>query len=569
LSWYLTVPTLYSYITGIHSGPVTAGVLRGDRSRFQLFGDTMNTASRMESTGKAGSIHVSQDTADLLIRAGKAQWLRKREDAVVAKGKGRIETYWIHINQGQSGSSTGESDSMHESQSYYQEAATLVTSQHGPQPTKLVAEKCNRLIHWNVDVLRRLLVQIAARKQLTKGSSHNESRQAFESRFNESRDRKMIPLQEVKDIIELPAFDVWVAKHQAAIDIKTVTLSETIEQELRDYVTSIASMYRDNPFHNFEHASHVAMSVVKLLSRIVAPSEIEIDESHESNGKQLRAKYASTLHDHTYGITSDPLTQFACVLSALVHDVDHTGVPNLQLIQEKAAITAMYKNKSVAEQNSIDLAWDLLMDDSYINLRSAIYANEVEMRRFRQLLINSVMATDIMDKELSAQRKARWNTAFHESCNKLLPQEVINRKATIVIEHLIQASDIAHTMQHWHIYRKWNERLFMEMYKAYVSGRGAKDPTDFWYEGEIGFFDFYIIPLAKKLKDCGVFGVSSEEYLQYAEKNRKEWEEKGKQVTQELHMKARSEYLPHSKPQIVSFLAVDELSDASEGSFAE
>jgi class 3 adenylate cyclase len=38
---------------GIHSGPVTGGVLRGEKSRFQLFGDTMNTASRVETTGKA------------------------------------------------------------------------------------------------------------------------------------------------------------------------------------------------------------------------------------------------------------------------------------------------------------------------------------------------------------------------------------------------------------------------------------------------------------------------------------------------------------------------------------
>lgn len=55
------------------------------------------------------------------------------------------------------------------------------------------------------------------------------------------------------------------------------------------------------------------MSVVKLLSRIVAPTdEVFEDQDH--------GKKASTMHDHTFGITSDPLTQFACVLSALIHD---------------------------------------------------------------------------------------------------------------------------------------------------------------------------------------------------------------------------------------------------------
>ena len=164
-----------------------------------------------------------------------------------------------------------------------------------------------------------------------------------------------------------------------------------------------------------------------------------------------------------------------------------------------------------------------------------------------KLVVNSIIATDISDKTLSEKRKARWNIAFHAQASEggssfndrcsdgectMATLEAVNRKATIVIEHLIQASDVAHTMQHWHIYTKWNEKLFQEMYKAYLEGKIEKNPAESWYQGEIGFFDFYIIPLAKKLKECGVFGVSSAEYLNYALANRREWEMRGQEVLQ-------------------------------------
>ena len=55
------------------------------------------------------------------------------------------------------------------------------------------------------------------------------------------------------------------------------------------------------------------------------------------------------------------------------------------------------------------------------------------------------MSTDIFDKELSALRKDRWTKAFKVP-DSIATQEDINRKATIVIEHLIQASDVSHTM---------------------------------------------------------------------------------------------------------------------------
>jgi hypothetical protein len=249
------------------------------------------------------------------------------------------------------------------------------------------------------------------------------------------------------------------------------------------------------------------------------------------------------MHDHTYGITSDPLTQYSVIFSALIHDVDHKGVPNTTLINEKASIASVYKGKSVAEQNSVDIAWDLLMDDSYQNLRHAIYQTGPEYRRFRQLVVNSVLATDIMDKDLGALRKARWNKAFAEGAlQHEIGEQLVNRKATIVIEHLIQASDVAHTMQHWHIYTKWNERLFEEMYVAYNDGRAEKNPADNWYQGEIGFYDFYVIPLAMKLRSCGVFGVSSDEYLSYAQQNRHEWEIKGKEFVANMLEKYERKY---------------------------
>lgn len=129
------------------------------------------------------------------------------------------------------------------------------------------------------------------------------------------------------------------------------------------------------------------------------------------------------------------------------------------------------------------------------------------------------------------------------------------------IEHLIQAADVSHMMQRklllpdakngsvlwqvfswpasvlkpfsdWNIYIKWNEVFFRECYQGYLEGRADKDPSEGWFEGEKGFYDFYVIPLAKKLDRCGVFGVSSAEYLNYALTNRKRWEVEGKEIVQ-------------------------------------
>jgi hypothetical protein len=71
-------------------------------------------------------------------------------------------------------------------------------------------------------------------------------------------------------------------------------------------------------------------------------------------------------------------------------------------------------------------------------------------------MVNIVLATDIMDKDLGALRKERWNKTFADNAgpHDLSFVDDTNRNATILLEHLVQASDVAHTMQHWNVYIK-------------------------------------------------------------------------------------------------------------------
>lgn len=451
----------------------------------------------MESTGFPNRIHLSETTAQLLVAAGKSHWIQPREERVTAKGKGSMQTYWIDL---QNGSAKGKQNA-------------VVDLGQSSAAFTIPENKNERLISWNTAIFKRFLRHIVACRHDTSKDSPNDSAPVL---FGEEG---TTVLDEVREIIELPDFE-GKCLGKMEMSAEQPELNPRVCSELRDYIAAIAQRYRGNPFHSFDHASHVLMSVSKLLNRIVAP---------EVFGISIDDNIQKSLHDHTFGITSDPLTQFACIFAALIHDVDHHGVPNVQLVKEEAEMARKYGEKSTAEQNSVDIAWNLLMSDRFASLRHTICPTQDELRRFRQLVVNSVMSTDLVDADLKKLRNDRWEKAF-SSDFKESDRDLVNRKATIVIEHLIQASDVAHTMQHWHVYLKWNERLFREMYLAFQDGRGEKDPSKFWYQGEIAFFDHYIIPLAKKLSDCGVFGVSSDEYLNYAMKNREEWERRGESV---------------------------------------
>lgn len=105
-------------------------------------------------------------------------------------------------------------------------------------------------------------------------------------------------LEEVHETIHVPEEGPARLKR----DPEKIVVREAIQAQLRDYITVISSMYRDNPFHDFEHASTVLQAVDKLIN-LVKPPDDAIDYKDLRNG---------------CGVATEPWNHFALVFSALI-----------------------------------------------------------------------------------------------------------------------------------------------------------------------------------------------------------------------------------------------------------
>jgi class 3 adenylate cyclase len=76
---------------GIHTGPVIAGLIGRKRSIYDVWGETVNLASRLESSGRSGRIHISAETRDALgLRSPQAE-----TNTHHVKGIGEVTSYFI------------------------------------------------------------------------------------------------------------------------------------------------------------------------------------------------------------------------------------------------------------------------------------------------------------------------------------------------------------------------------------------------------------------------------------------------------------------------------------------
>lgn len=202
--------------------------------------------------------------------------------------------------------------------------------------------------------------------------------------------------------------------------------------QLYKFVSVIAGRYRCAPkYHNLEHAFHVTVCCNKLLS-VLIKNCLQAADEYASNPSPANL---ATLD--AYGMASDSLAQLALIFSALIHDVDHQGITNQQLVLEGDELALMYNDQSVAEQRSISLAFSELMranqrissstnatavpnDDErrfvYGTLRTVIFgscsSSSNSFIAFRRMVIDLVLTTDIASPERVQIVKSKYKEAF-------------------------------------------------------------------------------------------------------------------------------------------------------------
>ena len=232
--------------------------------------------------------------------------------------------------------------------------------------------------------------------------------------------------------------------------------------KLHKFLNTVAGSYNDLPFHNVMHARDVVGKVAVLLT-------------------------AGTYPDMT------ALEQCALIIGAAVHDLDHFGMTNADLVKTKHPLAAKYPD-SPMESHHCECLLDLLKSH---DLDFTCNMNRLDRVKLLFLIKMLVMSTDIGAGRLCLQGD---DFARSHACMKLM----------------MRCADIGHCASPWHVHFRWAERLCQEN-----AGEGEKFMSGAFKKSQLVFMQKVACPAFEKLAE-----IVPETQIWYARclENTERWE---------------------------------------------
>ena len=217
------------------------------------------------------------------------------------------------------------------------------------------------------------------------------------------------------------------------------------------------------------------------------------------------------------------------------------------------------KDVPIAEKNSIDIGLEILFRDDFEELRDTILPDVLDKIHFTKAMFQGILCTDIASParvklgleryEVAQDEQGEYDvrlcplapyledmfdrTGLDEEAKEEFPDEFVithcGLQKCVRNEHLMLISDISHLLQDWETFVKWNFRLFKELKTSSRKGY-CDEPVEGWAQGQIGFLNHYILPLAKRSQTF-FYKEFGDALVANGETNLKLWTQHGVEAT--------------------------------------